>query len=213
MAVSIEIREEFQNLYDEDSSIYWECARECGHALLQELMATGRYSEREAGRRVSWRMKDPVRIFEKAETRSAEEIASKEEIQEHVGDIVGAKVVLDDIEQAEGMVRALLGSDRWEVSSYDAIAKTDGYYAVSHIDGVMFQRDDKMRSELQVRTRLQEAWSKWAHPIYEVVRNPEAEDPPPEILDKLGELGRTLQVADEAGDQVTRAFQKWVEES
>lgn len=214
MAVSNETQAEYWDLYENFSSIYYECARECKHAILQELMATGRYlEEEEAKRRVTSRVKPPDRTFGKAEIKSSEEITSIDDLQQLLVDIVGAKAVLDDLKEAENMVGALLDSDRWEVQSHSPIANPDGYHAVSHIDVVMVQRDDRMRAELQVRTRLQEAWSIWAHPVYEVERNPETDNPPPEILEILGKLGMILQEADEAADQVTRVFQQWVEAS
>ena len=208
------VREDLKELCENPASKYFHCTRECEHVLLQELRDFGWYEgEDEIRAKVNGRVKSSELILEKLDRNGAIKVSTLPEIENEISDIVGARVILDYLDHAERMASRLENLEKWDVVKAEPSHHRTGYRAVRHIDvEVDLGRHGKMRSEIQVRTRLQEAWGIWSHPIYEVMRNRSLKDPPASIIQRLSDISVSLQKSDETVDRLREEFDSWKEQ-
>lgn len=195
------------------ASRYWKCVRECTHALEQELRDLDWYADELIRTKIIGRVKTAERVLEKLDRHGAVKVKTLEEIERQVTDIVGASVVLDYLYHAEKMAARLESLSRWSVIKAVAVHQPTGYRAVRHIDVEMdLSPHDRMKAEIQVRTRLEEAWGIWSHPIYEVMRNRSLGPPPSEMVKQLAAISDSLRSADLEADMLRAEFEFWKEQ-
>lgn len=132
---------------------------------------------------------------------------------EVVGDLIGARVVCWFLDDCHGFVSLINSSPHLrieaEIEDYISQPKSSGYrsiHLVSHIgyDGVKRTKEQKvevipqdMRCEVQVRTKLQDAWGDVTHEFHYKaksmgVENKDLEDLLCDISDRLATEDRTL---------------------
>lgn len=211
MPASKTVRDQLEELCTNPTSKYWHCVRECTHVLRSELRDLGLHEgEDDVRARVSGRVKSMDRVLEKLDRDGPIKVSTLDELEIEVDDIVGARVVLDYINHAEQMATRLEQLERWEIVKNEPASHPTGYSAVRHIDVVLgLDRRGSMQSEIQIRTRLQEAWGIWSHPIYVFMRNRKFKQPPQQIITQLRSISGALQVADQAADNLREEFDSW----
>ncbi len=195
-------------------SKYWKCQKQCLLILLCELESSVLYSkEKDLGSRLTSRVKERDSIIDKLNRRKIRRVNTLEDIEKYINDLVGVRMVVDHLGHADIMTKRLIDFPDWihkNPPEYN-VARESGYHAYCHLDVILdLPRHGKIQAEVQILTSLQNSWTKWAHPIYKVVRSYKKNRRlPPVIEGKISELGFNLHAADILGSQVLDEFDRW----
>ena len=141
-----------------------------------------------------------VKSLKSVERKAAKNSWSESQALEYVTDLVGFRVVCNNIEDAQRIRDAVLGSDRFdhadeEVRDYIQNPQPTGYRAI-HINlayRVMGEDTAHVKCEVQIRTLAQDTWARLAHhDLYK-----EGEALPAHIHRSAVRLASLLSVADD----------------
>jgi len=115
------------------------------------------------------RLKSPVSIREKLERRGLD--VTVENIEAHLNDVAGVRVVCPFPQDVQTLARALLGQDDVELidrKDYIVNPKQNGYRSLHLIVAVpiyLAHEKRKMRVEIQLRTKAMDFWASLEHQL------------------------------------------------
>jgi len=164
--------------------------------LANHIVACGYVSPIQVDTRISGRIKEIPRIVEKVGRVEGHSVNTLEELEELITDIVGVRVTVDYLNQAQRIKDWVVNHNKWTISKIDDSIRETGYRAIHidlQVDTTHFQG---VRCEVQVRTLLQDAWAIWSHPIYEKYRRNVARIPR-QKRDLMKQLSEMLHTVDE----------------
>lgn len=194
--------DELARLYKARLPVLERC-REEGLSVLTTLVAQVGQFHLARGRLTESRVKALHSVADK--TRANEWEPS--EALERMTDLVGFRIVCNNIEDAYRIKDAVLGSTRFlctesDVHDYIASPQPSGYRAI-HINAkyeVMGLDKTAVRCEIQVRTLAQEAWAQLSH--YDLYK--QGETLPPHIAKSALRLAALLHVGDEIAQDIRK---------
>ncbi len=173
MPINPAVRRELHRRWRGPPSPYREAFSRVHEELGNHVVACRYVTPEQVNTRVSGRIKAIPRIIEKVDRfgkRPTNTLEELEELEELITDIVGVRVTVDYLTQAQQIRDWVVSHDRWTISMVDDTIRETGYRAI-HIDlKVDTTHFPGVRCEIQVRTLLQDAWAIWSHPIYEKYR-------------------------------------------
>lgn len=192
--------DELARLYRARLSALDRC-REEGLSVLTTLVAQAGQLHLARGRLTESRVKALHSVRDKARTNEWQPT----EALERMTDLVGFRIVCNNIEDAYRIKDAILGSPRFvctesDVRDYIASPQPSGYRAI-HINAkyeVMGLDKTAVRCEIQVRTLAQEAWAQLSH--YDLYK--QGETLPPHIAKSALRLAALFQVGDEIAQDI-----------
>ncbi len=115
------------------------------------------------------RLKSPISIREKLERRGLD--VTVENIEAHLNDVAGVRVVCPFPQDVQTLARALLGQDDVELidrKDYIVNPKQNGYRSLHLIVAVpiyLAHEKRKMRVEIQLRTKAMDFWASLEHQL------------------------------------------------
>ena len=196
MPVASTVRRELHKQWKGPPSPYRQAFSRVHEELGNHIVACKYISPEQVETRVSGRIKTIHRIIEKVDRYEHHSINTLEELEGLITDIVGVRVTVDYLTQAQQIKAWILNHNRWVISKVDDSLRETGYRAI-HIDlKVDTTHFSGVRCEVQVRTLLQDAWAIWSHPIYEKYRRNVARIPR-EKRELMRQLSEMLHVVDE----------------
>jgi len=209
------VREELWALFGDFSSKYHECCRTAALIVKNELSKAGWYKDEEdVDRLITSRVKNPDDVPAKLDRQEERWVENLAELESAVTDVAGARVVVDTLLQATKLSWMLIECRRWRLAKDPEwnIARPSGYHAVCHLDvWVDLGSGEALQCEVQVRTRLQEAWGLWSHRVYEYERAAKKGPKPPEsLIISLKDIGDRLARVDEDGQEAVEEFEQWL---
>ena len=118
---------------------------------------------------IKCRLKSPVSIREKLIRRGLD--VTVENIEEHLNDVAGVRVICPFPQDVQTLARALLGQDDVELierKDYILNPKPNGYRSLHLIVAVpiyLAHEKRKMRVEIQLRTKAMDFWASLEHQL------------------------------------------------
>ena len=118
---------------------------------------------------IKCRLKSPVSIREKLTRRGLD--VTVENIEQHLNDVAGVRVVCPFPQDVQTLARALLGQDDVELiqrKDYILNPKENGYRSLHLIVAVpiyLAHEKRKMRVEIQLRTKAMDFWASLEHQL------------------------------------------------
>lgn len=196
MPVTSTVRRELHKQWKGPPSPYRQAFSRVHEELGNHIVACKYISPEQVDTRVSGRIKAIPRIIEKVDRYERHSINTLEELEELITDIVGVRVTVDYLTQAQQIKDWILSHNMWAISKVDDSLRETGYRAI-HIDlKVDTTHFPGVGCEVQVRTLLQDAWAIWSHPIYEKYRRNVARIPR-EKRELMRQLSEMLHAVDE----------------
>lgn len=196
MPVTSTVRRELHKQWKGPPSPYRQAFSRVHEELGNHIVACNYISPEQVDTRVSGRIKAIPRIIEKVDRYERHSINTLEELEELITDIVGVRVTVDYLTQAQQIKAWILSHNMWAISKVDDSLRETGYRAI-HIDlKVDTTHFSGVGCEVQVRTLLQDAWAIWSHPIYEQYRR-NVTRIPREKRELMRQLSEMLHAVDE----------------
>lgn len=212
MPLSPDLERDLQDCLENEASRYCECLDLTIMQLRHHIAEQGWVDQTELSRRASGRPKKLRDIETKVDRHGPRDVASFEELEELICDIVGARVILDHPYQAEEMVRWIKEESGWEIRDIQDSIRDTGYRSV-HVDVARDTTHHKcVPCEIQVRTILQHAWATWSHPFYERYRS-DLNAIPPLVRDLMKQLSQMLDACDNMAQDLHYHALRVMEES
>ncbi|WP_158373611.1 GTP pyrophosphokinase family protein [Cellulosimicrobium cellulans] len=164
--VAVAYRERMRAWQDAQNQVAAWLDRECARLLTRE--------DRSRLRVEPGRIKDPARAIDKVKRKQAEDadlrLGSADDVEGALKDIVGVKVLCKSTrdqrllcERLDECATTLAGIERVDARDYASHAKESGYRAAHHIYRVSVTGEAPVFVEVQIKTRLQDAWGELTH--------------------------------------------------